>query len=101
MDGMAYAITTSRTRALLWVGWVVLGLLLLPLGSGPKYLAAVAGSALVLVLVPGAVPPRAGPPWMAGERRDLVVIGALYAAVVALNSAAFLVFTVDHVVGMF
>jgi hypothetical protein len=101
MDVMAYAITTSRTRALMWVGWVVLGLLLLPLGSGPKYLAAVAGSALVLALVPGAVPPRARPHLMAGERRDLVVIGALYAAVVALNSAAFLFFTVDHVVGLF
>jgi uncharacterized protein len=101
MGVMAHAIMTSRARVLLWAGWVILGLLLLPLGSGPLYLAAVAGSALVLALVPGAVPRRADPPFMAGERQDLVVIGALYVAVVALNSAAFLVFTVDHVVGMF
>jgi membrane protease YdiL (CAAX protease family) len=101
MDVMAHAITTSRTRAFLWAGWVILGLLLLPLGNGLLYLAAVAGSALVLALVPGAVPRRAGRPRIAGDRQDLVVIGALYAAVVALNSAAFLVFTVDHVVGMF
>jgi uncharacterized protein len=98
---MAHAITTSRTRALLWAGWVIFGLLLLPLGSGLLYLAAVAGSALMLALVPGAVPRRARQSMMAGERQDLVVIGALYAAVIALNSTAFLVFTVDHVVGMF
>jgi membrane protease YdiL (CAAX protease family) len=102
MDVMTHAITTSRTRALLWAGWVIFGLLLLPLGSGLLYLAAVAGSALVLALVPGAAPRRAAAaPPAGGERRDLVVIGALYVAVVALNSAAFLIFTVDNVVGMF
>jgi uncharacterized protein len=98
---MAHAITNSRTRALLWAGWVILMLLSLPLGNGPRYLAVVAGSALVVALVPGAVPRRANPSRVGSDPQDLVVIGALYVAVVALNSAAFLGFTVDHVVGLF
>lgn len=98
---MAPAVMTQRTRALGWAGWVVLGLLLLPLGNGPLYLAAVAGSAGVISLIPGAVPRRAVLRSHDRDRWDLVVIGVLYVAVVALNSAAFLGFTVDHVVGLF
>lgn len=87
----------NRTRTVLWTGWVVLGLLMLPIGSGPWYLAAVAGSGLALSLVRGAVPrsPRAR------DRQDLLVISGLYVAVVALNRAAFVGFTVDHVAGLF
>jgi hypothetical protein len=76
---------------------VVLGLLLLPIGDGPLYLAAVAASALVLTLVPGAVSWRGGP----RDSQDLLVIAGLYVAVVALNRAAFVGFSVDHVVGLF
>ncbi|MDI6910321.1 CPBP family intramembrane glutamic endopeptidase [Nocardioides sp.] len=95
---MATTVTSSRTRALLWTGWVSLGLLLLPIGNGPLYLAAVAGSALILALVPGAIPGRSGG---GHDALDLAVIAALYVSVVALNSTAFLVFTVDHVAGLF
>jgi membrane protease YdiL (CAAX protease family) len=87
----------NRTRAVLWTGWVVLGLLMLPIGSGPWYLAAVAGSGLALSLVPGAVPPSLRTP----DRQDLLVIAGLYVAIVALNRAAFVGFTVDHVAGLF
>lgn len=87
----------NRTRTVLWTGWVVLGLLMLPIGSGPWYLAAVAGSGLALSVVRGAVPrsPRAR------DRQDLLVISGLYVAVVAHNRAAFVGFTVDHVAGLF
>lgn len=98
---MAPAITNSRTRALTWGGWVILGLLLLPLGNGLLYLAAVVGSAAIVALVPGAVPRRAAVRGQAGDRRDLAAIGAIYIGVVALNGAAFLGFTTDHVVGLF
>lgn len=98
---MTPSIATPRARALLWAGWVVLALLLLPLGNGPLYLAAVAGSALLLLLVPGAAPRRASKAGARVDVQDLVVIGILYVAVVALNSAAFLGFTVDHVAGLF
>lgn len=95
---MAATVISPRTRSILWTGWVILGFLLLPIGNGPLYLAAVAGSALVLALLPGAVPRVAG----AGhDPVDLAVIGALYVGVVALDSTAFLVFTVDHVAGLF
>jgi membrane protease YdiL (CAAX protease family) len=98
---MTSTITTSRTRALLWSSWVVLGLLLLPIGNGPLYFAAVAGSALVVAMIPGAVPHIARPSGEGADISDLTVIGALYVVVVALNSAAFLGFTVDHVAGLF
>lgn len=94
-------IKTSRARALLWTGWMILALLMLPVGDGPLYLAAVAGSALGVAVVPGAVPRRAGLSEVGGGPQDLMVIGALYVAIVALNSAAFLVFTVDQVAGLF
>jgi membrane protease YdiL (CAAX protease family) len=76
---------------------VVLGFLLLPIGDGLLYFAAVAATAVLVALVPGAVVRR-------GRRRDnqdLLVIFGLYVTVVALNSAAFLGFSVDHVAGLF
>lgn len=94
---MAHALASTRNRALLWGSWVILGFLLLPIGDGPLYFAAVAGSALVVALIPGAVPRRAG----RRDNQDLLVIGGLYVAVVALNRAAFVGFTVDQVVGLF
>ena len=90
-----------RSRRRVWAGWVVLALVLLPLGDGFLYLAAVVGSAALVALLPGAVPRR---PVGSGARvdvPDLVAIAVLYVTVVALNSAAFLGFTVDRVAGLF
>jgi uncharacterized protein len=91
------AVTTDRSRAILWSGWVVLGLLLLPVGDGPLYLALIAASGLVVATIPGAVA------WRVGQRdtQDLLVIAGLYVTVVALNRAAFVGFTVDNVAGLF
>lgn len=94
---MSHAITSTRTRAVLWGSWVVLGLLLLGIGHGGLYFAAVTVSALALALIPGAVPCRG----LRLDPLDLLVIGVLYVAVVALNRAAFTGFTVDHVLGLF
>jgi hypothetical protein len=94
---MTASITSSRNRQFLWAGWTVLALLLLPIGNGAYYFAAVAASALGVAIIPGALP-------HGGRHRDdqdLVVILALYAAVVALNAAAFIGFTVDNVLGLF
>ena len=79
-----------------WVAWVVGALLLLPLVEGPAYGVVVAGSALLLALP---FPGRPARP--AGVRRDLLVVGVLYVAVVALLSAAFRGFSTDHVAGLF
>lgn len=87
----------NRTRATLWATWVVVGFLLLPIGSGPWYVAAVAATGLAVSLVPGALPPSRG----LRDRQDLAVIAGLFVAVVALNRAAFVGFTQDHVVGLF
>lgn len=87
----------NHTRATLWATWVVVGLLLLPIGNGLWYLAAVAATGLALSLVPGAVPTA----HRLRDPQDLLVIGGLLIAVVALNRAAFVGFTQDHVVGLF
>jgi membrane protease YdiL (CAAX protease family) len=98
---MGSAGSGPRTATLWWTGWLVLGLLLLPWVEGPWYLAAVVGSAVVVALAPGAVPRRASVPGRSRDAGDLVVIGALYVAVVGLDSAAFLGFTTDRVAGLF
>lgn len=94
---MPHAISSSCARALLWSGWVVVGLLLLAVGDGPLYFASVSASALALAAVPSAVPRRQ----RRRDGQDLLVIATLYVAVVALNAAAFLGFTVQHVAGLF
>ena len=88
---------SNRTRTMLWSAWVVLGFLLLPIGSGPWYFAAVAASGLALSLVPGALPSS----HRLADAQDLFVIAGLFVAVVALNRAAFVGFTQDHVLGLF
>ncbi len=93
---MQLAVTTTRSREVLWGGWVVVGLLLLPLDPA-TYLAVTAGSALVLAWAPGTVVLRA----RQRDTQDQLVIAGLYVGVVALNSAAFLGFTTDHVAGLF
>lgn len=83
--------------AVLWSVWVVAALLMLDWASGAAYLIWVAGSGLVLAVVPGALPRRR----TAGAERDLAVIGLIYGGVVALMWAAFGGFTQDHVAGLF
>jgi membrane protease YdiL (CAAX protease family) len=62
---------------------------------------AVVGSAALVALLPGAIPRRPTGPEPRVDGQDLVAIAVLYLAVVALNSAAFLGFTVDRVAGLF
>jgi membrane protease YdiL (CAAX protease family) len=94
---MTVKMSPSTQRRVLWSAWVVGALLLLSLVSGPAYVAAVAGSALLLCLVPRARPSRPA----RGDRRDLVAIALLYTAVVALLRLAFVGFTTDRVAGLF
>jgi membrane protease YdiL (CAAX protease family) len=90
-------IRSNRARAVVWSCWVVGGFLLLSLGNELVYFALVAGSALLVALVPGALPQHR----RRRDNRDLLAIGVLYVAVVALDRLAFVVFTVDNVVGLF
>jgi len=87
----------ARWRSTLWSAWVVGALLLLSFASGATYLVVVAGSALLLALVPGALPSRAR---RAGGH-DLAAVLTTYVVVVALFRLAFVGFTEDHVVGLF
>jgi membrane protease YdiL (CAAX protease family) len=80
-----------------WTTWVVLGLLMLPVLDGPTYGAVVAISAVVLALIPQAVPRTT----RVGDHRDLLVVAALYVAVVALMRLAFVGFTTDNTLGLF
>jgi membrane protease YdiL (CAAX protease family) len=96
------AMLTSRwsqgpARIVLWSGWVVAALLMLDVVSGATYALVVGSSALLLCLVPGAVP--TGP--RSGSRADLLAIAALFVGVVALMRLAFVGFTTDHVAGLF
>jgi membrane protease YdiL (CAAX protease family) len=84
-------------RVALWSAWVVLALLLLPLLGGAMYAVVVASSALLLATVPRAVPPF-GTRW---DRRELLVIAAMYLVVVGLMRLAFSVFTTADVTGLF
>ena len=92
---------TSPTRAtLVWVGWtawVVLALLLLEVLDGAAYGVLVPVSALVLAAIPGTTPVVV----RRSDRMDLVVVAALYGAVVGLMRLAFVVFTTDNTLGLF
>jgi hypothetical protein len=96
------AMVTSRlseraVRTVLWSGWVVVALLMLEVVSGAWYGLAVAVSALLLCLVPHALPPVR----RTAVRADLVAIAVLYVGVVLLMRLAFVGFTTDHVAGLF
>jgi membrane protease YdiL (CAAX protease family) len=80
-----------------WMTWVVLALLMLPILDGPAYGAVVAISAVVIAVIPGAVPRTT----RAGDHQDLLVVAASYVAVVALMRLAFVGFTTDNTLGMF
>lgn len=89
---------SERTlRIVLWSGWVVAALLLLDVVPGAWYGIVVAASALLLCLVPHALPtvPRTG------TKSDLLAIAAFYVGVVALMRLAFVGFTTDRVAGLF
>jgi len=86
-----------RWRPAAWTTWVVLALLLLPVGDGLTYFALIALSATLLALVPGALP-RAR---RTRDAEDLLAVAVLYVAVVALMRLAFVVFTDERVLGLF
>ncbi len=95
---MVDSLASDRRRMIAWAGWVVLALCALPFLAGWAYLAVVAGSALILVGVPGARPQLSG----AGvDRPVLGVIGILYLAVIGLMRLAFVGFGVDQTLGLF
>lgn len=86
-----------RGRLLIWVTWVVAGLLLLDRFGGWAYLLVVTALAALIALIPGALPTRL----RRRNNAELVVIGGLYVAVVALLSLAFRGFGTDHIPGLF
>lgn len=93
-------VLVSRRGPTIWAGWVVGSLLLMPLVGDQEwaYLACVAGSALVLgYAVRGGI----ARPEAAASQADLVVIAALYVAVVALMRLAFVAFGTDRTAGLF
>lgn len=89
--------TGGTLRMVLWSSWVVAALLLLDVVSGARYGLVVAATALLLCLVPHALPTRR----RMGVRADLLAIAAMYVGVVALMRLAFVGFTTDHVAGLF
>jgi hypothetical protein len=91
------------TLMVIWSVFVVVALLMLGVSSPVVYPSVVIGSAVVLFVVlggrfraAGIVPAR----WHA-DRRDLIVVGGLFAACVGLFKLAFGVFGVDSVAGLF
>ena len=89
---------SDRTlRVVLWSSWVVVALLMLEVVTGAWYGLVVAATALLLCLVPHALPTVR----RTGVRADLLAIAVLYVAVVALMRLAFVGFTTDHVAGLF
>jgi uncharacterized protein len=90
----------SRRSLVLWAGWVVFALLLMPLVGQWDwlFLASVAGSALALNLLTRSGPAR---PTEAASAGDLPVIAVFYVAVVAAMRLAFVVFGTDHIPGLF
>lgn len=84
-------------RQMLWAAWVVAALVFLSVAPPVVYGIAVPGSALLLALVPGAVP-RGD---RSLDRPDLLVIVGFYVVVVVLYRLAFGYFTVNSVAGLF
>ncbi len=89
--------TKSQLVGVGWIAWVVLALLMLPVLDGPAYGILVAVSALILAVIPGMVPRTA----RGRDHQDLLVLAAMYLAVVALMRLAFLGFTTDNTLGLF
>ena len=89
--------SASTIRIALWSAWVVGALLLLSVVPAAIYGPAVVVGALLLCLVPQALPSTL----RQRNRRDLIAVGSLYLGVVALMRLAFVGFTTDHVAGLF
>ncbi len=89
-----------RRREAWWSAWVVAALLLLTMAKPTLYGVIVPLSALMVALIPGALPTR---PASRGrvDRLDLLVVVGLYLGVVVLFRLAFVYFTVTSVVGLF
>ncbi|WP_244247082.1 CPBP family intramembrane glutamic endopeptidase [Nocardioides euryhalodurans] len=89
---------SERTaRTVLWSSWIVAALLMLDVAPGAWYVLVVAVSALLLCLVPHALPEVS----RTGSRADLLAIAIMYVGVVGLMRLAFVGFTTDHVAGLF
>jgi membrane protease YdiL (CAAX protease family) len=93
---MNSTLSQSGWRVALWSAWVVVALLLSSAG-GAVFAVVVGGSALLLAAVPGVVPSSE----TSGDRRELLVITAMYVVVVGLMRLAFSVFTAADVTGLF
>jgi len=90
-----------RWPRLIWVGFVVAALLMLP--ALPLMTWGVVIPIVAAVLLAVTAPAARGLPWLRrrADAVDLVVIGGLYLAVVGLYRLAFAVFTTDNVLGLF
>jgi hypothetical protein len=108
--GPSFGVSDDRPRkrlltaAAMWTAFVVAALLLLDVVDLKVYgvVVPLAGVALALATSRMGKPVSAFP-WTRWhvDRKDLVVLGALYVAVVALFRVAFIVFTTDRVAGLF
>lgn len=94
---MSARLTKSELIGAGWTAWVVLALLMLPVLGVFGYGVLVVVSALILAAIPGTVPRIA----RGRDRQDLLVVAALYVAVVALMRLAFVGFTTDNTLGLF
>jgi uncharacterized protein len=87
----------ASTRVAVWAGFCVGALLLLGIDDLALWSGIVLAGAAGLALVPALRPSAAAEL----DGRDLLVVAALYAAVVGLFRVAFTVFTTDNVLGLF
>lgn len=94
---MIAALSTKRSRMVVWSIWVVAALCMLPLFGGAMFAVVIAVSAVLLAAVPGALPRGT----TMRDSRDLLAIAAMYVAVVGLMRLAFVVFTTANTLGLF
>ncbi len=94
---MIAALSTKRSRMVLWSIWVVAALFMLPLLGGATFAVVIAGSAVLLAAVPCALPQVT----TKRDSHDLLAIGVMYVAVVGLMRLAFVVFTTANTLGLF
>lgn len=90
--------SANRVRTVVWTVFSVAALLALNIDDLTLWAALVVPVALLLALVPGLRPAFT---FRGADRRDLLMIGVLYVAVVGLFRLAFTVFTTDNILGLF
>ncbi|HET9204510.1 MAG TPA: type II CAAX endopeptidase family protein [Acidimicrobiia bacterium] len=90
--------SAGRVRTIVWAVFSLVALLLLNIDNLALWTGLVVPSALLVALIPGLRPSVS---FRGVDGRDLLVIGASYAAVVGLFRVAFTVFTTDNVLGLF